>query len=231
MGYPGGKGKCYQRLINLMPPHRIYIETHVGGGAVLRHKRPAESSIAIDLDHRVAERWRRELRHDITLHQTDAVDFLERYAFVGDELIYCDPPYVPEVRRRAKIYRHDYTEVDHLRLLALLQQLPAMVMISGYASALYQTMLSDWRVVTFPAMTHTGIREECVWMNFPPPSELHDPSWMGSTFRQRQSINRRRARWVRKFEILEAAERCALLQELNDKFQLKGGAESCSIAS
>lgn len=28
--YPGGKGAVYQRLINLMPLHDVYVETHLG---------------------------------------------------------------------------------------------------------------------------------------------------------------------------------------------------------
>jgi len=48
--YPGGKGAVYQKIINQIPPHRVYIETHAGGGAILRHKRPAAINIAIDLD-------------------------------------------------------------------------------------------------------------------------------------------------------------------------------------
>ena len=35
MRYDGGKGACYRQLINLMPPHRRYVETHLGGGAVI----------------------------------------------------------------------------------------------------------------------------------------------------------------------------------------------------
>ena len=52
MTYPGGKAGAgvYQTLINLMPPHRVYIEAFVGGGAVLKTKRPAQYSIAIDRD-------------------------------------------------------------------------------------------------------------------------------------------------------------------------------------
>jgi site-specific DNA-adenine methylase len=57
MRYPGGKGRCYQHLISLMPPHRTYIETHLGGGAVLRHKRPAETNIGLEKDEAVVERW------------------------------------------------------------------------------------------------------------------------------------------------------------------------------
>ena len=48
--YPGGKGGAgvYQALINQMPPHSTYIEAFAGGGAVLRHKRPAALNVAID---------------------------------------------------------------------------------------------------------------------------------------------------------------------------------------
>ncbi len=51
MTYPGGKNGpgVYQTLINQIPPHDTYIETHLGGGAVLRHKRPAALNIGIDL--------------------------------------------------------------------------------------------------------------------------------------------------------------------------------------
>jgi len=46
--YPGGKGGVFQRLINLMPPHEVYIETHLGGDAVMRNKRPAERNIGLE---------------------------------------------------------------------------------------------------------------------------------------------------------------------------------------
>jgi len=49
--YPGGKGGpgVYQTLISQMPPHHTYIETHLGGGAILRHKQPALLNVGIDL--------------------------------------------------------------------------------------------------------------------------------------------------------------------------------------
>lgn len=52
MPYPGGKSGSgvYQRIINEIPPHDMYIEPCLGGGAVLRLKRPAARSIGIDLD-------------------------------------------------------------------------------------------------------------------------------------------------------------------------------------
>ena len=37
MRYPGGKGGAgvYQTIINNIPPHDTYIETHLGGGNIL----------------------------------------------------------------------------------------------------------------------------------------------------------------------------------------------------
>lgn len=61
MHYPGGKGGAgvYHSLINLMPPHPAYIEPFVGGGAILRMKRPALVNIGVDLDKDVITAWRR----------------------------------------------------------------------------------------------------------------------------------------------------------------------------
>ena len=52
MRYPGGKGisGVYQRLINEIPPHRVYIEPYLGGGALMRYKLPAEINIGLDVD-------------------------------------------------------------------------------------------------------------------------------------------------------------------------------------
>jgi DNA adenine methylase len=57
MVYPGGKNGAgvYQTIINLMPPHDVYIEPFLGGGAIMRQKRPALLNIGLDLepvDHR-----------------------------------------------------------------------------------------------------------------------------------------------------------------------------------
>lgn len=218
MRYPGGKGKCYQRLINLMPPHETYIETHLGGGAVLRNKRPAKSNIGIDADERVVATWGQNFSKWCNVVQADAAAFLEQYPFQGSELVYADPPYVATTRRRSKIYRYEYSDGDHLRLLDVLAALPCMVMISGYASAIYQERLSEWRKVSFSANTQSGIREECVWMNFPEPSRLHDASFLGTTFREREAIKRRHQRLFDRFGRMDPTEREHILQVLNNRY-------------
>src|SRR5436309_15931595 len=100
MRYPGGKGKVYQHIINVLPPHITYIETHLGGGAVLRHKRLAQTNIGVDRDPIVIRGWRRQFPFLAEFIEADAVDFLRSRRFVGDEVVYCDPPYLPSTRRR-----------------------------------------------------------------------------------------------------------------------------------
>jgi DNA adenine methylase len=222
--YPGGKGTCYRRLINLMPPHRVYIESHLGGGACMRYKKPAEINIGIDADARVIESWRAERPNVCRLVHTDAVTYLARYPFIGNELVYCDPPYLPSVRRRARVYRCDYTDEGHRELLEGLKTLPCMVMISGYDNSLYAQHLAGWRHIKFKAMTHAGPAIESVWMNYQAPADLHDPSFIGDTFRQRQNIQRKHQRLFRRFELMEGSQRRHLLSALQRRFGAEGAA-------
>lgn len=220
MRYPGGKGKTFQHVINLMPPHRVYIETHLGGGAVMRHKRPASHSIGIDVDEQVISTWSRREDRGVELRRERAEDFLALYQFQGDELIYADPPYHPETRRQAKVYRHDYAVEDHARLLALLTSLPCKVILSGYANDLYSERLQGWKTRTFTAKTHTVLREETLWFNFDPPQVLHDSRFVGENFRARQTTKRRLQRLQEKVIRMDPVERAAFGQWLNETYPL-----------
>lgn len=218
MRYPGGKGKTYQHVINLMPPHRVYIETHLGGGAVLRHKRPALQNIGIDADARVVARRSSDLSPQVELICGRAEEFLCRYHFQGDELLYVDPPYLPATRNQQRIYRHEYSEADHERLLTLLVTLPCMVIVSGYASPVYDQMLEDWGKRTFHAKTHTDVRVETLWFNFEPPGPLHDTRYLGSDFRQRQATKRRMQRLQERMRRMDSAERAAFSEWLHEAY-------------
>ena len=101
--YPGGKEKCFQHIVNLLPPHSVYIEPFLGAGAVLRNKRPADVNIGVDQDRQLIQNWRRDYSGLATFVEGDAVAFLSKQTFLGDEVIYCDPPYLPTTRLRARI--------------------------------------------------------------------------------------------------------------------------------
>lgn len=218
MRFPGGKFRCYQKLVNLMPPHRVYIETHLGGGAVLRHKAPAEVSIGVDCDPAVIGAFVGHFDSRFKFINTRAEDFLTSYQFAGDEFVYSDPPYWPASRRsRRSPYRHDYSEEQHVGLLQALRRLPCAVMISGYGNTTYDELLSGWGKYVFTGTSHTGQREETVWLNFEP-ALLHDTSFLGETFRDRQAIKRKRARWVSRFRSESVGVQQAILADLSGAF-------------
>lgn len=218
MRYPGGKGKTYQHVINVMPPHRVYIETHLGGGAVMSHKRPAVSNIGIDADTKVISAWLKSEATSVEFVCGRAEDFLAQYEFCGDELVYSDPPYHPRTRRRARVYTCDYSIEDHERLLALLASLPCMVIVSGYANGLYNHSLAGWRTRTFNAKTHTDVREETLWFNFEPPQILHDSRYLGDNFRARQTTKRRLLRLQDKLKRMPPIERAAVSEWLRETY-------------
>lgn len=220
MRYPGGKGKSFQHVINLMPPHRVYIETHLGGGSVMRNKLPAFRNIGIDADDRVISQWSKTSMSNVDLIHGRAEEFLLSYDFRGDELIYADPPYHPDTRRAARLYRNEYSAEDHERLLSLLRDLPCMVIISGYTNPLYRAILSDWEMRKFQAKTHTDVREETLWFNFNPPQVLHDSRYLGQNFRERQTTKRRLNRLKEKISCMNPVERAAIAQWLNDVYPL-----------
>lgn len=219
--YPGGKGEngVFQRLINLMPPHEVYIETHLGGGAVMRKKRPARRNIGIEIDPKVIELWVSSNEINFELVHGDAVSFLRSYQFTGKELVYCDPPYLRETRKRHyPIYKYEYTYEQHIELLETIKTLPCMVMISGYKSQLYTKMLEGWRVYSFQAGCHRGVGTEYVWMNYPTPTELHDYRYVGDNFRERERLKLIKRNLIRRLKSMPVLEREALLWEIKMVF-------------
>jgi site-specific DNA-adenine methylase len=206
MAYVGGKGNCFTRIIGAMPTHSVYIETHLGGGSVMRAKRPARRQIGIDADESVIQAWR-ERDTPCELIHGDAVTFLKQFQFTGSELVYADPPYPAEVRSSGHRYRHDYRADDHAELLEVLSNLNCRVLVSGQPSKLYNERLSAWRCIEFGSGGRRGRRRELLWANFPEPAELHDPARAGATFRDRERIKRRVSNMQRKVERMELAER------------------------
>jgi len=213
--HPGGKGLSFREIINLMPPHRRYVETHLGAGAVLRRKRPAAETIGIEIDPAVVERWRALSLPDLCLIEGDAHIVLPELALDDADLVYCDPPYHPETRRsRRHYYRFDYDEAAHEALLDLLLSLRCRIILSGYRNDLYDARLSDWIRTDYLALTHRGQVIESAWTNFEPGPPLHDYTYIGADFRERERLRRRASGLARRIGSAEPIELHAALAGL-----------------
>lgn len=214
MPYPGGKSQAgvFQRIINLIPPHDTFVELFAGSGAISRLKGPARRTILID-KLRIPDPAR--FPEGTEILRGCGIEYAERTAFPPDWLIYADPPYMKETRRSVRIYRHELSNGEHERLLIALKKLRCPVIISGYDSPLYRRLLGDWNREEFRVMTRGhSWATEVLWFNFDRPTVLHDCSRIGSNFRERWRITKRKRRWVARLQKLDPLEKAALLSAL-----------------
>ncbi len=95
-------------------------------------------------------------------------------------LAYLDPPYLHATRKPSNrnSYHHEMTEGDHARLLLRLRKYKGMVVLSGYASGLYDELLSGWHRIEIEttssasnkANKNDAKRTEVLWLNYTPPT-------------------------------------------------------------
>jgi len=214
-GYFGSKatsGLC-QPIISMMPPHDTYIETHLGGGAIMSRKPPALKNIAIDLDLKALKAF--NCVYPVEKVHGCAHEFLRKYDFHGRELVYCDPPYLLYTRTSSRRYRFEYEEQDHIELLEILKSLPCSVMLSGYPSTLYDDLLTDWGRLEIQVMNQAGVRTEKLWFNFIP-DRVHWVRFAGKNFTDRQRIKRKAENWAKRYKNLPRSERLAVLSSIMD---------------
>jgi DNA adenine methylase len=103
----------------------------------------------------------------VLIEHQDALDMI-RVQDTPDALFFVDPPYVMSARDKGTRYRHEMTDARHVELLTLLSGIQGRVMITGYASALYDDMLADWRRLTRAHYANSGAgmrpRVEVLWV-------------------------------------------------------------------
>lgn len=111
------------------------------------------------------ERFHDRMRGAI-VESLDYADLFEKYDSEG-VLWYLDPPYVWETRSNQHAdrgYACELSDADHRDLLAKVQSLRGMVMLSGYESPLYETL--PWKKITTQGRTQrNGVRTEHLWLN------------------------------------------------------------------
>jgi DNA adenine methylase len=105
----------------------------------------------------------------LKMAQIDNRDAFQLIKGVNDSeaLIYADPPYLGSTRSYDKLYEHELKEeAQHVALLELLEAHAGPVVLSGYASELYQKQLSHWqRFETAARAQGNANRTETLWLN------------------------------------------------------------------
>lgn len=102
------------------------------------------------------------------IENVDALTLIERYNDT-DTLIYCDPPYLQNLRKR-NLYKNEMSDIQHIELLNKLKDSNSKIIISAYDNELYNSVLQGWYTDTKITNTQLGKkRKEKLYMNFCPP--------------------------------------------------------------
>lgn len=100
------------------------------------------------------------------IENIDAVELIRRYDS-SETLIYCDPPYLQELRKK-DMYRYEFSAEDHKKLLDVLKRSKSKIILSGYDSKFYNDELKEWHTAEIETTAQMGLhRIEKIWCNFP----------------------------------------------------------------
>jgi DNA adenine methylase len=175
---PVEKARMWYALAQMSFAGRIHSDTGFRFSKGFNHSPAYSFRSGIDMLPMFTARLRR-----VVIEHMDFRRLLEAYD-APDTLFYCDPPYLPETRKR-KAYACEMTAEDHADLLALLNSRHGHVVLSGYDSPLYRDALRGWALVQVSSFTsaagHTtklGLkgkgsvssradmrRTECIWIS------------------------------------------------------------------
>jgi len=112
----------------------------------------------------------------VQIEHMPAIELIKEYDR-PETLFYLDPPYVPESRNGADVYRCEMTIDDHRELLATIKGCAGKWCLSGYANDLYDSELAGCRRVERAVSCRSNVtssgkvaskpkRTEVVWMNY-----------------------------------------------------------------
>lgn len=219
LSYPGGKNGAgtYQEIICQFPPHRRYIELFLGSGAIINRKKPALENYGVELNRSTIDKF--TYTSAATIIHADVYTWLQENRHLIDKhtLIYLDPPYpLDAIKSQLPLYEKHLSDENHHHLLRILLELPAMIVISSYENEIYNSHLKNWRKHFYQNTTRQGLATECLYMNYPEPTELHDYNFLGKNFTDRQRIKRKITREIKKLLALPALERNAIISEIQD---------------
>jgi DNA adenine methylase len=220
--YNGGKESAgtYQKIICQIPKCNRFIELFAGNCAITRHMKWPVSVILNDVDRSVYERLLPYESMGVIVTNDDYSGVIAKYGNDGHTtVIYCDPPYLLETRScKKRLYKHEFTENDHIDFLTQAHNATCNVAISHYPCELYDDKLKNWRWFDFQSMTRNGMKTERLYMNYDRPTILQDFTHIGTDFHDRLRIKRKIDRLLNKLENLEELERVGLLSAVIDKY-------------
>lgn len=168
--------KAYEETTDdLERARRVLIRSHFGHGSSGIHRATGFRAAGLRAGSLPVHGWMTmpetirvaaERMRGVVIERRPAVQVMQ--AHDGAKTVhYVDPPYLPETRDKGRDYRHEMTVSDHEEMLRVVRDMRGSVVLSGYASALYDEALHDWRRIEIKTRADRAAeRTEVLWCNF-----------------------------------------------------------------
>jgi DNA adenine methylase len=112
-----------------------------------------------------------ERLHHVSLECRPGLEVVEKYGAKPQNCLYVDPPYLGSTRTTSGYQTDMRDDASHAELIEALLSCRSAVVLSGYASALYDDALGGWSRIEIPTITGQGgtkqARIEVIWANRP----------------------------------------------------------------
>lgn len=154
---------------------RVLIRSHFGHGSSGIHRSTGFRAAGMRAGSLPVHGWMNlpetirasaERMRGVVIERRPAVQVMQAHDG-AQTLHYVDPPYLPETRDKGRDYSHEMTRADHGKLLTALRELRGQVVLSGYASQMYDDALHDWRRIEIKTRAdRAAARVEILWCNF-----------------------------------------------------------------
>lgn len=111
----------------------------------------------------------------IQIENKHYLEIISQYDSPGT-FFYVDPPYELRKRNHKKWYENEFeSDLDHEQLSEKLHEIEGKAMVSGYESEMYMSLYKDWTFIPLTPKKHSmkgsKLQEECIWINYDPPSK------------------------------------------------------------
>lgn len=122
---------------------------------------------AIDLLPKNAKRL-----YGVKILSMDLIDAIRPHLQNPRAFVYIDPPYLAETRISPNIYKYEMDDAKHQELCRLINGATAQILVSGYDSLLYNTILDKWNRKEILIKNHSGSgkkkksKTEVLWYNY-----------------------------------------------------------------
>ncbi|MEM6734631.1 MAG: hypothetical protein AAF620_01055 [Bacteroidota bacterium] len=229
-GYTGGKEGTgiWQKIINEIRPHDIFISGCLGNCAIARHKLPAKRNYGIDIDPSVIDAWNEMKWEWITLIHGDVIAAVSQLLAMEDLkekriCLFLDPTYrMSSIKSDRPPYKFTMEDEWHHKFLSEVQKWslhPNLdILITHYPDPLYKRKLKEWRRIPYLTKTRRGPVEEWLFMNYEHESgELHDYRWIGDNKDERYNLKNRTAKnLIKKLNRMEVRKKQAIIYYMKE---------------